>query len=76
MNTTTFDTWLTKQLAEGLVDIKFAILAGKDVSVEAIQRELLAAEASISAGFLRIAPGVTSMIPEQVSNLITQVTAR
>lgn len=63
---TTFDTWLSAQFAQGLVDIKFAILAGKGVSVEAIQDELLAAEASIKAGFLRSAPQPTSMVPADI----------
>ena len=41
---TTFDTWLAEQFAKGLVDIKFAVIPGRGVSVEAIQGELLAAE--------------------------------
>lgn len=69
MNATTFDTWLTKQFAEGLVDIKFAVLAGKGVSVEAIQDELLAAEASI-AQFDKSAPRPTSMIPAQIAEIV------
>lgn len=73
MNTSTFDTWLAKQIAEGLVDIKFAVLAGKGVSVEAIQGELLASEASITAGFLKSPPQATSMIPQNVMDLIAQV---
>lgn len=72
MSTITFDAWLSKQFAEGLVDIKFAILAGKGVSVEAIQDELLAAEASIEAGFLKQAPQPTSMIPENIFRIIKE----
>lgn len=74
MNTSTFDTWFAKQIAEGLVDIKFAVLAGKGVSVDAIQGELLAAEASIAAGFLKHAPQATSMIPQNVMDVIAQTT--
>lgn len=63
---TTFDTWLTEQFAKGLVDIKFAVWAGKGVSVEAIQNEVLAAEAKISAGFLREAPLPITTTPLEV----------
>lgn len=69
---TNFDAWLNKQFAEGLVDIKFAVMAGRGVSVEAIQDELLAAEASISAGFLKNAPQPTSMIPDDIASIIKQ----
>lgn len=74
MSITTFDGWLEKQFTEGLMDIKFAVLPGKGVSVEAIQDELLAAEASISAGFLKSAPKATSMIPDDVFLAIKQTT--
>lgn len=70
---TTFDSWLAKQFAEGLVDIKFAVLAGKGVSVEAIQDELMAAEASISQ-FQKPAPQATSMIPENIGKIVDAVT--
>jgi hypothetical protein len=71
MNTNAFDSWLSKQFEDGLVDIKFAVLPGKGVSVEAIQGELLAAEASISAGFVKNAPQATSTIPANVMSTIT-----
>jgi hypothetical protein len=74
MNITTFDGWLKKQFTEGLMDIKFAVLPGKSVSVEAIQAELLGAEAMISAGFLASAPQATSMIPDDVFHIIKQTT--
>ena len=64
---TTFNTWLSEQFAQGLVDIKFAVLPGKGVSVEAIQNELLSAEAAIHAGFFRAAPEPTSRIPEEIA---------
>lgn len=69
---TTFHTWLEKQFAEGLVDIKFAVLAGKGVSVEGIQDELMAAEASISQ-FMKLAPQPTSMIPVSISDIVCTV---
>lgn len=72
MTTSTFDTWVSKQVAEGLVDIKFAVIAGKGVSVEAIQDELLAAEAAIGAGFLKMPPQATSMIPDNIAAIISQ----
>lgn len=74
MNNITFDVWLERQFSEGLMDIKFAVLAGKGVSVEAIQEEILAAEAMISSGFLRSAPKATSMIPSDIFNIIKQTT--
>ena len=70
---TTFDTWIAKQFAEGLVDIKFAVMPGKGVSVEAIQDELLAAEASI-AQFTRPEPRPTSMMPANISEMFNSVT--
>ena len=70
---TTFDTWLNDQLGKGLVDIKFAILPGKGVSSEAVQDELLAAEASIEAGFLKAAPQATSVIPSKIMGIIATI---
>jgi hypothetical protein len=66
----TFDTWLAKQFAEGLVDIKFAVVAGKGVSVEAVQNELLTAEACIASGFGRSAPHATSAMSKEVSEFL------
>ena len=67
---TNFDTWFAKQRAEGLVDIKFAVLAGKGVSVEAVQTELLMSEAAIQAGLTRPAPQATSMMPAHITEFI------
>lgn len=72
---TTFDTWLAAQFAEGLVDIKFAVLAGKGVSVEAIQQELLAAEASVTRFPDTPAPQPTSTIPSDVVAMMDSVLA-
>lgn len=70
MTAITFDSWLQGQLDKGLVDIKFAILPGKGVCSDAVQDELLAAEAAIEAGFLKSAPQPTSRIPEEIASII------
>lgn len=70
MTNSTFETWLAKQFADGLIDIKFAVLQGKGVSVEAIQNELLTAEAMISADFTKQAPRAISTIPENIREVI------
>lgn len=67
---TTFDTWLAKQFTEGLVDIKFAVVAGKGVSLEAIQKELLVSEAAIGMRLIKSAPQATSMMPEHISQFV------
>ena len=69
---TAFDSWLAKQFGEGMADIKFAVLPGKGVSVDAIENEVLAAEAAISAGYLKTAPRATSMVPEHVASFVAQ----
>lgn len=71
--TTAFDTWLAKQFDEGLVDIKFAVLGGKGVSVEVIQEEVLAAEAAIGCGLERPAPMATSMMPKHITEFVAAV---
>ncbi|ARP89800.1 hypothetical protein CAL14_05450 [Bordetella genomosp. 9] len=73
MNSAPFDAWLDGQLAKGLVDIKFAISPGKDVSSVAVQDELLLAESAIDAGLLREAPQPSSMIPENILAIIREV---
>ena len=72
---TTFEIWLAAQFAEGLVDIKFAVLAGKGVSVEAIQQELLAAEASVAKFPGNPAPQPASTIPSEVVAMMGSVLA-
>lgn len=69
---TAFDTWLAKQFGDGLVDIKFAVLPGKGVSVEAIQEDVLAAEAAIERGHVRAAPIATSQMPEAVAKFVAE----
>jgi len=70
MSISNFDTWMSKQFADGLVDIKFAVWPGKGVSVQAIQDELLAAEAMLAAGFEKSEPRAISMIPENIHQVI------
>ncbi|MDD5299327.1 MAG: hypothetical protein PHD65_02410 [Gallionella sp.] len=66
-----FQTWFEAQQGSGLVDIKFAVMAGKGVTSTAIKNELLAAEAVISAGYVKKTPPYpTSVIPTEVLKVI------
>lgn len=65
-----FDKWFAEQLASGLVDIKFAIVPGKGISREAVQDEILSAEAAISANLFRSAPMATSMNRPEVQEIL------
>lgn len=73
MNSSNFETWFSRQLSDGLTDIKLAIVAGKDISNEAVRKELLAAEAAIASGFLRPAPRATSTASESMSKILKAV---
>ncbi|HZF85796.1 MAG TPA: hypothetical protein VE084_19945 [Burkholderiaceae bacterium] len=73
MNTAKFDAWFAEQRAHGLVDIKFAVVAGKGVSMEAVQTEVLMSEAAIQTGLVRSAPKATSMMPERISQFVAAV---
>lgn len=68
-----FDSWLANERAEGLVDIKFAVLNGKGVSLEAVQSEVLSAEMFVKAGLVRPAPTATSMMPESIAAFVSAV---
>lgn len=68
---TAFETWHAKEVEKGLIDIKFAVVRGKGVSVEAIQNELLGAEGALAQGFLRPAPQATSMIPDRIKAFVS-----
>lgn len=70
MNTSNFENWFAKQIEAGLVDIKFAINAGKGITNEAVQEEILGAEAAITAGFLRKAPIAMSTTPDNISAIL------
>ncbi len=71
---TAFDAWLACQFAEGLVDMKFAVLRGKGVSVEAVQNEVMTCETAIDSGLLKSAPRATSMVPKSVAEFVTSLT--
>lgn len=66
-----FDTWLTKQIELGLADIKVCVIAGKGISVQAIQTEMLAAESAIETGGVRAAPRATSALPSHIAAFVT-----
>lgn len=71
MKINSFETWFEDQLGQGLVDIKFAVTPGKGVTSTAIKNELLAAEAMISAGYIKgSAPQATSVLPVAVMDVI------
>lgn len=70
MNTSNFENWFAKQVEAGLVDIKLAINAGKGITNEAVQEEILAAEAAIAAGFLRSAPMAMSTTPDDITAIL------
>lgn len=65
-----FEKWFATQIDQGLVDIKLAINAGKGITNEAVQEEILAAEAAISAGFLRNAPIAMSTTPPDIAAIL------
>lgn len=75
MSTNSFETWAANELQKGLVDIKFAVIPGKGINIEAVQEELIASEALISAGSLRAnKPRATSMIPQHIQDIISTTT--
>lgn len=65
-----FQTWFNKEVGKGLVDIKFAITAGRGVSIEAVQSELLTCELAIAGGLTKVAPEATSMVPDHITAFI------
>lgn len=75
MTTNRFENWFKGQLDEGLVDIKFSVLAGKNVSVELIKQELLTSEANINAGNVNNAPTLKSEIPEKALGIMARAFA-
>lgn len=71
MKINSFETWFASQLDQGLVDIKFAVTPGKGVTSTAIKNELLAAEAMIGAGYVKVnTPHATSVLPREVMDVI------
>lgn len=75
MTANRFETWFKGQLEDGLVDIKFAVTPGKNVSVESIKQELLTSEANIKAGNLNKAPVAMSEIPDNALALMERAFA-
>lgn len=70
MNKSNFEKWFDQQKANGLVDIKLAIAPGKGITNEAVQEELLAAEAAIASGFLVSAPKAMSTTPADIAEIL------
>ncbi len=67
MTTSNFDTWLTSQFENGLVDIKFAVFKGKGVSAEAVKAEIVRTEARASNALgLSSPPKAMSSVPENI----------
>lgn len=75
MTANRFETWFNDQLDHGLVDIKFSVIAGKNVSVESIKQELLTSEANIRAGNINSAPTLKSEIPEKALGIMARAFA-
>ena len=72
MSANRFELWADQEIKKGLKDIKFAIMSGKGIHVEAVQEELLAAEALIAQGAIRVnKPHATSMIPDHIQSIIS-----
>lgn len=65
-----FETWFDKEVGNGLQDIKFAITAGRGVSIEAVQSELLTCELAIAGGLVKEAPAALSMVPDHITSFI------
>lgn len=65
-----FEKWFATQIDKGLVDIKLSINPGKGITNEAVQEEILAAEAAIAVGFLRNAPIAMSTTPPDITAIL------
>ena len=65
-----FDTWLARQFAGGLVDLRLSVRPAKGICAAALRSELLCAEAALQAGVVRAAPVATSSVPEWVRRII------
>ena len=70
MSLSNFEKCFADECKKGLIDIKLAINAGKGITNDAVQEELIAAEASIASGFLRNAPIATSTTPADISAIL------
>jgi hypothetical protein len=69
-NLSNFESWFASEIANGLIDIKLAVVPGKNVSSEAVEREILASELALASGAFRDMPSAKSAIPEEVIALM------
>lgn len=51
-----FDNWLEREKANGLIDIRISVANKDGINVDAIKREILAAEAAIARGDVQTFP--------------------
>lgn len=68
-----FESWFEGQKRKGLLDIKLAVSGGKDVSVRAVQQELLKSETLIAAGMCEPLPVAASFVSHDIKALIRSV---
>lgn len=68
-----FDSWFDEQKRKGLLDIKLAVSGGKDVSVRAVQQELLKSAALVAAGMCEPLPVASSFVSPGTKTLIESV---
>ena len=73
MNTSTLASWFAHETAQGLVDIKLAVVPGKGISHEKIGQEIIAAECAINGKFLRDSPSAKSSIPQEIMAIFKSV---
>lgn len=73
MNTlSNFESWFASEVQNGLVDIKLAVVPGKHISSEAVEREILASELAVANNQLRGEPTAKSAIPENIIVLMNK----
>lgn len=65
-----FDSWFAEQKRQGLLDIKLAVSGGKDVSVRAVQQELLKSAALVAAGMCESLPVASSFVSPETQAVI------
>lgn len=65
-----FDSWFDEQKRQGLLDIKLAVSGGKDVSVRAVQQELLKSAALVAAGMCEPLPIASSFVTSDTKAVI------
>lgn len=75
VSTNSFESWFEEQKKLGLIDIKLAVSAGRDVSVRAVQQELLNSEALLRSGMHECLPVATSFVYPKIKTLIESARA-